>query len=138
MNLRPLERLNEVIAMTQRRKHARVDVNIPIVCTIENREEKIIISSLGNVRNLSLGGMRISLPVHLSTLHSEIVDYYLKLPKPFRKIKGNGNIRWAYWDEQDQCTNLGMEIAPLDQSQRLDLEAILSELGPENPGIKAN
>jgi c-di-GMP-binding flagellar brake protein YcgR len=113
---------------SQRRRHSRMEVNLPIVCNIIDSKNQLEISSKGKVFNLSLSGMKISLPVNLSEIKPKIVDFFLKLPDPFQKISGNGHIRWVYWDENIQQTTIGMELGPLDSLHQTDIEAILNEL----------
>lgn len=117
--------------MEQRRKTQRLKVQLPISCMLTGRGQQRRITSTGFVQDLSTWGMRVSLPVPLKSLGSTAVDYSLKLPKPFQPIQGNGRIRWAYWDESQRLTTFGMEISPLDQDYRRDMDTILSELSEE-------
>ncbi len=119
--------------MAQHRKDLRLEVNIPIVCEIENMDDKMIISSMGEVKNLSIGGMRIALPICFSLFKTRLIEYYLKLPQPFIQIQGRGVVRWAYWDETSQCTTFGLEFSPLESYQKEDIEIILKELAGNNP-----
>lgn len=125
--------------MAQRRKNLRLEVSIPVVCKIENINDKVIISSMGKVKNLSIGGMRISLPICLSLFKTRLIEYYLKLPQPFIQIQGRGIVRWAYWDETSQCTTFGVEFSLLESYQKEDVEIILKELVDNNPArVSAN
>jgi c-di-GMP-binding flagellar brake protein YcgR len=117
--------------MIQRRKHKRIDVSLPIFCKFSNAGGKKVVSSIGKVENLSLGGMKIKLPLHCPEFQSHIMDYLLELPKPYRQIKGKARIVWAYWNQQNQTTEVGMEMSVLDHTQRDDLETILCELSVE-------
>ena len=116
--------------MKQRRKHKRVEVNLPIYCKFADLRKQTMLSSIGQVENISLGGMKIRLPVGFPA-QSKVVDYLLDLPQPYHRIRGQGRIIWTYWDAQAQATNLGIEMSALDQAQQADLETILSELNPE-------
>ncbi len=118
--------------MAQRRKNLRREVNISILCKIENMDDKMIISSMGKVKNISIGGMRISLPICLSLFKTRLIEYYLKLPQPFIHIQGQGTFQWAYWDETSQCTIFGVEFSPLEGYQKEDIEIILKELAEYN------
>ncbi len=119
--------------MDQRRKNLRLEVNLPIVCKIENLDDKMIISSLGDVKNLSIGGMRIALPICFSLFKTRLIEYYLNLPQPFGQIQGRGIVRWVYWDETSQCTTFGVEFPPLESYQKEDMEIILKELEDNKP-----
>jgi len=117
--------------MVQRRKHKRVDVNLPIFCKFADLDQQKIVSSIGKVSNLSINGMKVMLPIRFPASQSKVMDYFLELPRPYHQIKGKARIIWAYWDDQNQTTSVGMELTALDLLQRRDLETILCELHSE-------
>ena len=119
--------------MSQRRKYARVNVNIPISCNFSNstfRRKKLIY--MGNVYNLSMGGMKIGLPCSEEAGHSEAMRYFVHLPAPFNKFNGNGKIKWSYQDPDINLLVFGMEFSNLNDGQRNELENIISELKDES------
>ncbi len=116
----------------QRRKHKRVDVNLPIYCKFTNLSHARIVSAAGKVANLSVGGMKVKLPIKVEDSTTKIMDYFLVLPRPYQEIRGKARIVWTYWDDQTKTTEFGMELSSLNQLQQSDLEIILSELSAEN------
>lgn len=114
--------------MPQRRKHVRRPVRVPVLCKIRNRKNEIVISAVGKTNNLSLGGMNVSLPVHLLKLNSRLVEYTAELPEPFSPMAGKGVIRWGFWDEKNWQTTFGMELCWLDDNQVAELEDFLRNL----------
>jgi len=121
--------------MRQRRKYTRWEVNLPILCKIRNRNNEIIISSVGKVKNICLGGMKVHLPVRLMMLKCRLIEYTLDLPEPFPQIAGKGIIRWGYWDESAWETNFGMEVCALDDEQLFNLENMLIELAGDRHSL---
>ena len=118
--------------MDYRRKSPRIAVDLPIVCHLTGRHPTKTFSSAGRVRDLSVCGMRVEVPVPLRALGSAGVDYDLPLPAPFRAVTGNGRIRWAAWNEAANHTVFGMEIIWLDQADHEAMELILAELAEEH------
>ncbi|NTV51790.1 MAG: PilZ domain-containing protein [Candidatus Firestonebacteria bacterium] len=118
--------------MEQRRKNKRVEVNLPIYCKFADMNHQKIVSSVGKVSNLSLGGMKIMLPIRFPASQTKVMDYFLELPRPYLQIKGKARIVWAFWDDLSQTTEVGMEMTALDSMQRHELETILCELNQEN------
>jgi c-di-GMP-binding flagellar brake protein YcgR len=117
--------------MTQRRKHKRTEVNLPIYCKFADLNKGRTIASIGKVSDLSICGMKVKVPIQLQDNPNSFMDYFLELPKPYRQIRGQARIVWAYWDDQNQTTEIGMEMTTLDSIQRSDLETILGELNSE-------
>jgi c-di-GMP-binding flagellar brake protein YcgR len=117
--------------MVQRRKHKRVEVNLPIFCKFADLERQRIVSSVGKVSDLSMHGMKIMLPIRFPASQNKVMDYFLELPRPYHQIKGKARIIWAYWNDLNQTTEVGMELTALDQLQQQDLETILCELSTE-------
>jgi PilZ domain-containing protein len=118
----------ELCAMPQRRKHQRVEVKVPILCNIKTNDKTLLISSVGKVNNICLGGMRVQLPIELVPLKSRMVEYTLELPDPLTPLEGKGIIRWGYWDDASQESHFGMELCSLRDEQLATLESILIEL----------
>jgi len=114
--------------MMHRRKYTRVDVNIPISCRFMDDTQSQNIPVIGSVYNLSLGGMKVSMPLPESSINSNSINYFLNLPSPFSKFSGNGKIKWLYQDQENQCLLLGMEFSSLNEKQYRDIECIVNEL----------
>ena len=114
--------------MPERRKYKRMDVNLPILCNIKNHNNALLISAVGKVDNICLGGMKIHLPIELVPLKSRIVEYTLELPDPLTPLEGEGVIRWGYWDDTARESNFGMELCSLHDEQLAALESVLIKL----------
>jgi c-di-GMP-binding flagellar brake protein YcgR len=112
----------------QRRKHSRVDVGLSISCTFIDRVHETKFTVLCHAFDLSLTGMKISVPVPVPLLHVRELEYYLDLPKPFIEIAGNAHIKWASRSPDNSSMQLGVEFSSLTPEQQTDLRHILSEL----------
>jgi c-di-GMP-binding flagellar brake protein YcgR len=119
--------------MSQRRKHDRVNVNLPISCNFLNSslsQKKLI--TMGNVYNLSMGGMKIGLPCSEESMYSEAMRYFVHFPAPFNKFNGDGKVKWSYRDPNKNLLIFGMEFSNLNEDQRKELEHIIDELDDDN------
>lgn len=114
--------------MPPRRKHRRANVHLPVLCRIRNRRDEIIISAAGKTNNLSLGGMSVSLPVHLIIIRTRLIEYTMELPEPFAPLEGAGVVRWGFWNEENWQTTLGLEMSELPGDQWAALENLMVEL----------
>lgn len=111
----------------KKRQNDRVEVNLPVSCSLENGGRRRL--AAGFVRDLSISGMRISLPVPFSKLKAKILDFILELPAPFSIIRGTGEIQWARWDAGRRTTQCGVKLSPLSLRQLSELESIVREVG---------
>ncbi|MBN1595436.1 PilZ domain-containing protein [candidate division FCPU426 bacterium] len=114
--------------MMERRKYKRLEVNLPVLCNIIDDDHEILISSSGKVTNISLGGMKIALPIRLLAVKSRLVEYTVDLPEPYVPLSGQGSICWSVWDEENQEMSLGLELGELGEKQFISLESMLVEL----------
>lgn len=114
--------------MTRRRKHSRVDVNLPVSCRFNSDKIRKNIYSIGSVSDLSVGGMKVSLPLSGDSLPDASLHYNLQLPSPFSGFSGNGEIKWQLQDERNQRLLFGLSFSSLSEEQQKDLESIISEL----------
>ena len=118
--------------MPQKRNRRRAKLQLPVLCRIRNRRDEIIISTTGKTNNVSLGGMNISLPVHLVMIHSRLIEHTLELPDPYESLEGNGVLRWGFWDQENWQTTFGLEMNELPGEQWLALENLMSEIAEDD------
>lgn len=113
--------------MGENRRFQRVTVNFPLASRFQGAAE---IS--GSVCDLSLGGMKVSMPLPAPMPPEPNLWYNVDLPEPFSRLSGSGKIRWQQEDPERQRLWLGLEFATLSDEQRKDLEHIICELQEEN------
>lgn len=114
--------------MMQRRKYARVDLNFPIFCLFTDNDLKLEIRSAGHVHDLSIGGMKICVPLPPDLYNSRHLSYALHLPEPFNTITGQGQIKWSEKIDENHCVVFGVEFTELNDQYRRDIQAIIEEL----------
>ncbi len=112
--------------MNAKRLNERVEVELPIICTLEKQEQPIEVH--GKIDDLSINGMKISFSNPIHAITSKVMDFVLELPQPFSKIKGNGEIQWKRWDANKQCTTCGIKLSPLNIDHLAELDTIISEI----------
>jgi len=112
--------------MDQRRKFKRLNVHIPIHCTLITRDGKRLISR-GLAFDLSLGGLKIKIPLPPQLTDLADVKYYLDLPQPFVAIAGQGKIKWVERVGRAHLV-IGLEFADLNNEQWSDLLQLVLEL----------
>jgi c-di-GMP-binding flagellar brake protein YcgR len=112
--------------MTENRRFQRVTVNFSVAFRTQDTGE-----TTGKVCNLSLGGMKVSLPLPSQMPPDPDLWYDVSLPEPFSKLSGSGRIRWQQADPETQRLWLGLEFASLSVEQISDLEHIIGELQGE-------
>ncbi len=117
--------------MTRRRKHSRVDVNIPVSCRFSSDKIQKNIFTTGSVSDLSVGGMKVSLPLSGDSLPTASLHYNLQLPAPFSGFSGNGEIKWQLQDKRNQRLLFGLSFSSLSEDQQKDLESIIDELNED-------
>ena len=117
--------------MTQKRKRRRAKIQLPVLCRIHNRRDEIIISAPGKTNPLRLGGMNVSLPVHLVMLHSRLIECTLDLPAPCEVLEGKGVLCWGFWDQENWQTTFGLERSDLPGDPWVALESLMSELAED-------
>lgn len=112
--------------MAENRRFQRVTVNFSVAFRSQEAGE-----TLGKVCDLSLGGMKVSLPLPGQLPPDPDVWYDVSLPEPFSKLTGSGRIRWQQADPDQQRLWLGLEFNTLTEEQREDLLRIIGELQGE-------
>lgn len=112
--------------MIPKRLNDRVEVALPIVCKLE--EKNTPLEMQGHVENLSINGMKISVPLPLAAITSKLMDFVLELPKPFNKIRGHAEIQWKRWDSKKKRTAFGLKLSVLSIKHLIDLDAIVTEI----------
>ncbi|MEW6516604.1 MAG: PilZ domain-containing protein [candidate division FCPU426 bacterium] len=112
--------------MDSNRKFQRVNVNLSVACRFPGSS-----TTRGEVSDLSLGGMKVSVPID-QIPSSEELWYDIHLPAPFAHLSGSGKVRWQQADPGQQRLWLGMEFVSLSEEQRKDLEHIIGELEEDN------
>ncbi len=109
----------------------RVKVDLPIKVSIEDQTLRDKVSTHGRVNDLSINGMKLSLPLAFGMIEEKDLDFDLELPNPFAKIKGRGKVQWKQWDEDKNCFQFGLALEPLTLKQLSDLDCIVNELSEE-------
>lgn len=117
--------------MTYQRKHSRVDVNLLVSCFFSSDKIQKNIYTMGSVSDLSVGGMKVSLPFSGDSLPATPIHYSLQLPAPFSRLSGNGKVMWQRQDASNQRLLFGLAFSSLNYEQRKDLECIIDELQEE-------
>ena len=117
--------------MKKNRPDQRVEVNFPVVCTLENRRNKKLLSE-AKLSNMSINGMKIDIPLPPNMLKQSIIDIDLNLPQPFAKIRSHGKIKWKKWQKDKKHTSCGVKLEPLTLKQLFDLHTIIDEVSAEN------
>lgn len=102
----------------------RVDVDLPISVSLDDN----LVKSNGRVNDISINGMKLSLPLPFGMIEEETINFNLDLPNPFSKIKGRGRVQWKKWDQQNNCIQCGLKLEPMTLKQLEDLDAIVNEL----------
>jgi hypothetical protein len=114
--------------MDQRRKHPRVEVGLPVACVFIDPGDEQTVTSHGTAFDLSLKGMKVSVPIPLPLRKARALNYYLDLPKPFTEITGNAHIKWTRRSPDNRSVVLGVEFHSLSDEQWSDLQTIIQEL----------
>jgi c-di-GMP-binding flagellar brake protein YcgR len=114
--------------MNQRRKHSRVDIEFPIFCILKDREQNKTLNVSGIIYDLSLGGMKIKVPLPQAFHQAQSIDYSIKLPEPFKSIRGSGDVKWLKRDDVNHVIYFGIAFQALEDHQRADLICIVDEL----------
>jgi hypothetical protein len=115
--------------VSAKRLNDRVEVELPISFRLDTQAQPF--EMLGRVDNLSINGMKISFPNPVHSITSKVIDFVLELPKPFKRIKGNGEIQWKRWDAEKKCTTCGLKLSPLSINHLTDLDTIINEIQDE-------
>ncbi len=109
----------------------RVKVDLPINVSIDDQTLRDKVATKGRVKDLSINGMKLSLPLAFGMINEEHLDFDLDLPNPFSKIKGRGKVQWKQWDEDKNCFQFGLALEPMTLRQLSDLDCIVNELSEE-------
>lgn len=114
--------------MDQRRKYPRVEVGLPVACVFMDPREDRTVTSLGTAYDLSLKGMKVSVPIPLPLRRTKALNYSLDLPQPFTEITGDAHIKWSRRSTDNASVVLGVEFHSLTSAQWADLKTIIQEL----------
>lgn len=106
----------------------RVAVQLPVQVSIDNKQENHRLTTQGTVNDLSINGMKISVPLPFGMIDETNFDIDMDLPNPFSKIKGRGKVKWKTWDDKNNCVQCGLELEPMTLKQLADLDCIVDEL----------
>ncbi|MBN1595583.1 PilZ domain-containing protein [candidate division FCPU426 bacterium] len=116
-----------------RRKHQRLDVNLPVICQFLKAASDPGNHCLwGKAYDVSLGGMRIGLTDPANFIQAQEIHYQVNLPSPFQVFQGNGSIRWVCRDCESQRLFFGVEFTNLNHEQRDDMARIILECQAES------
>lgn len=114
--------------MASKRKHSRVALDFSITCTFRDTNNNKVLTSPGKVYDISLGGMRVSVPIPRPMISSSTLDYKINLPEPFDSLTGNGKIKWSDRDDKNGLIMFGMAFSELREDQKQVIESIVEEL----------
>ncbi len=117
--------------MQQSRKDHRVIVNLPISCFFYERDNyHNQLMSNGSIEDISLGGMKISVPLPNQSKIRQVsqLDYQIHLPEPFQTISGQGEIRWSNIDLTQDLMQIGLAFTHIDQYNLEEITCIIEEL----------
>jgi hypothetical protein len=115
--------------VNKNRRNERVNVSIPIQCTIATPQQEKIFTA--EITDMSIEGVRLNIPLGFSKIKSKMLDFILDLPKPFKTIRGNGEIQWKKWNADKKCTTCGLKLSPMRLEQLQDIDTIISEIRSE-------
>jgi hypothetical protein len=113
--------------MKKKRRDERIPVDLPIQCSLPSKEHQV---TTGKVKDLSICGMQLHLPLTYTQVKIKNVDFTLELPEPFIAIKGRGSIQWKRWDHDKRGTVCGLKLEPLGLKQLQDIDTIVNEINP--------
>ncbi len=114
--------------MVKNRRFPRVDIDFPISCTFIDARTQAVITSAGQVLNISLGGMRISVPIPKPMIDSSSLTYRLTLPEPFSTLTGKGHIKWSDRDDDKQVIIFGMAFENINPEHQELINNLVDEL----------
>ncbi|MCD4812512.1 PilZ domain-containing protein [bacterium] len=110
------------------RKFARVDMNYPVICVFTDNDLGKDIKATGYVNDLSLGGMKVRVPIPPELHNATSLVYSLTLPEPFHTLTGQGAIVWQDKNTAENMLYFGMSFSALSVNDRRTLLAIINEL----------
>lgn len=118
--------------MTHQRQFKRVDVNLPISCAFKKNENDMMATS-GIIKDISMGGMKIALPLHDHSWAKEAqrLHYQIHLPEPFECLYGQGDIKWTFQDPKQSHIQIGLAFCNPDNRHHKELSHIMDELATE-------
>ena len=116
--------------MQQHRKDFRVDVDLPIQCSFISSEQEALLLSQGSIQDISLGGMKISVPLNSRTIAKQArsIDYEIQLPEPFQVLNGQGDIKWTFQDPNKNHLQIGLSFSNMDRNHQEEIACIVEEL----------
>jgi len=118
--------------VNQKRMNERIQVNLPITCTLTDNTTSRNLS--GQIDDLSIAGMKISLP--LLKMKAKILDFVLELPHPFSRIKGNAEIQWQRWDSAKNRMTCGLKLSPMRIEHLTEIDTIVQEVQADGGKVK--
>jgi hypothetical protein len=112
--------------VSQKRKNERINVDLPVTCNLEGRAGERRLR--GRIKDLSISGVQLDLPLHSQDLGPGPVDFELELPRPFSRIKGTGEVQWKRWDEGRGTTTCGLKLEPMCLRHLEEIDTIVREV----------
>jgi c-di-GMP-binding flagellar brake protein YcgR len=112
--------------VNQKRKNERVHVDLPVTCNLEGGASRRQLR--GRIKDLSISGIQLDLPLTAQELGTELVDFELDLPRPFSRIKATGEVQWKRWDEGRGATTCGLKLEPLSLKHLQEIDTIVREV----------
>jgi hypothetical protein len=110
------------------RKHPRVAVGLQVACIFTLPTAKSSTATWGTAYDISLSGMKVSIPIPVPLRRAKVLSYHLELPTPFSEITGEAQIKWARRSPDRRNILLGVEFNFLTPQQWADLQTIIQEL----------
>jgi hypothetical protein len=116
--------------MSQNRRGSdmRIDVDLPVRCVYEDEKQNRKVTLWGRIKDLSINGMKLMLPLSSEIIENQYLDFDLDLPNPFSQIKGHGEIQWKQWDKLKNYTACGLKLEPMTLKQLSELDTIIAEV----------
>lgn len=122
--------------MLKKRMNERIEVNLPVTCTLSGKKTER--RTRGKIKDMSISGMQLELPLHFAHLTTKVIDFVLELPHPFAPIKGAGEVQWKRWNQKDKNVTCGLKLAPMSLKNLEELDTIISEIREDVGGkVKA-
>lgn len=114
--------------MTKERRFPRVDIDFPISCTFIDAHTQVVLTSPGQVLNISLGGMRIIVPIPKPMINASSLTYSLTLPEPFSTLTGKGQIKWSDRDDNKEVIVFGMAFENVSPEHLELINTLIDEM----------
>ncbi len=110
----------------EKRKHARVTINLPIKYRLLNKDKPA--KNVYSI-NISAGGTRMALYVDEPVVVGDLIELSLYIPSKMEPIKAISEVKWVreYYGELKKGFEVGMEYKSISEEDKKSIMKFVNE-----------